>query len=43
MKKNTRYVEPEPEIEISHKAQSVAAESERPKGIKRLKKAVNKT
>jgi hypothetical protein len=43
MKKNTRYIEPEQEADIlSQKAQS-AAESERPKGIKRLKKAVNKT
>lgn len=42
MKKNMRYVEPEPELDPSHKAQS-AAETDRPKGIKRLKKAVNKT
>ncbi len=42
MKKNVRYVEPEQEPEMSHRTQS-AIVSDRPKGIKRLKKAVNKT
>ena len=41
MKKNVRYLEPEPEtaIELSNRAQSV--DTEKGKGIKRLKKAVN--
>jgi hypothetical protein len=41
MKKNIRYVEPEPEVELSHRTKSV--DTDKPKGIRRLKKAVNKT
>jgi hypothetical protein len=41
IKKNIRYLEPEPDVELSHRTQSV--DTDKPKGIKRLKKAVNKT
>ena len=41
MKKNVRYLEPEPEVSISHRTHSV--DTDKPKGMKRLKKAVNKT
>jgi hypothetical protein len=41
MKKNVRYVEPVHEAELSHRTQSV--DTDKPKGMKRLKKAVNKT
>lgn len=41
MKKSVRYVEPEQEAELSHRTKSV--DTDRPKGMKRLKKAVNKT
>jgi hypothetical protein len=41
MKKNVRYVEPEPEVELSHRTKSV--DTDKPKGMRRLKKAVNKT